>query len=120
MNECETVHEYQSWERHLNGLGYKVSALSRSFYIHDKKGTIVADVKTVSGLAGFAQAIEYSRSLVGLEAVPGRGKITPYEIGERLYMCGAGISDIWSSVEKDSDMDQAFRGYTDAMKKAQE
>lgn len=63
MLDCETVHEYQTWERQLNSLGYKVSALSRSFYIHNVKGTIVADVKTVSGLAGFAQAIEYTNSL---------------------------------------------------------
>jgi hypothetical protein len=120
MTDCELVYEFQTWERQLKSLGYSISAIKNGFYIHNKKGTIVADVKTISGLAGFSQAIEYSRSLVGLEDVPGRGKLTPYEVGERLYMCGSGVSDIWASVKKDSEMDEAFRGYTDAMKKASE
>jgi hypothetical protein len=63
MNDCETIYNYRSWEQQLLNLGFKVSALTNGFYIHNSKGTIVADVKTVSGLAGFAQAIEYANSL---------------------------------------------------------
>ena len=41
-------------------------------------------------------------------------KETAYEIGQRFYRTGFGISDIWGAVSHDSQMDDAFRGYADA------
>jgi hypothetical protein len=63
MTDFELVQRFQSWERELNQLGYKVSAINMGFYIHNNKGTIVADVSSVDGLRGFAQGIEYMNSL---------------------------------------------------------
>lgn len=61
MTEYETIYNYRSWEQQLLTLGYKVSAVTNGFYIHNSKGTIVADVKSIEGLRGFAQAIEYAK-----------------------------------------------------------
>lgn len=44
-------------------------------------------------------------------------KYSPYNIGKKLYNDGYGVSDIWSAVRKDSDMDEAWRGYIDAKAK---
>ena len=44
-------------------------------------------------------------------------KYDPYKIGKRLYKDGYGISDIWGAVKHDSDMDEAFRGYKDALER---
>ena len=41
-------------------------------------------------------------------------KETPYDVGRRLYNTGHGISSIWGAVECDADMDECFRGYSDA------
>lgn len=41
----------------------------------------------------------------------------PYKIGKRLYKDGYGISDIWSSVKHDKDMEEAYRGYTETKAK---
>jgi P2-related tail formation protein len=41
-------------------MGYQVSVTDNGFYIHNEKGTIVADLLTVDGIRGFAQAIEWS------------------------------------------------------------
>lgn len=60
MNECSLVRRFQVWETKLNQMGYKVSVLDNGFYIHNSKGTIVADILTVDGIRGFAQAIEWS------------------------------------------------------------
>ena len=43
----------------------------------------------------------------------------PYKIGRALYRFGFGISDIWSAVKSDEDMDEALRGYTDAKEAAE-
>ncbi len=43
----------------------------------------------------------------------------PYNIGKRLFKDGYGISDIASAVKCDADMEQAFRGYTDAQARAE-
>jgi hypothetical protein len=43
---------------------------------------------------------------------------SPYKIGKRLYKDGYGISDIWSAVQSDADMEEAFRGYNEAKAKA--
>lgn len=64
MTDFELVRNFQSWERELNQLGYKVSAINTGFYIHNNKGTIVADVASVDGLRGFAQGIEWSNTLI--------------------------------------------------------
>ena len=63
MKECELVFNFQTFERHLNELGYKVSAISTGFYIHNSKGTIVADVHTVDGLRAFVQGVEWATAL---------------------------------------------------------
>jgi P2-related tail formation protein len=60
MNECSLVRRFQVWETKLNQMGYKVSVTDNGFYIHNSKGTIVADILTVDGIRGFAQAIEWS------------------------------------------------------------
>ena len=41
----------------------------------------------------------------------------PYKIGQSLYERGYGLSDIWSAVNRDSDVDEAVRGYNDAKAK---
>lgn len=61
MTDYELVADFRSWEQQLLNLGFKVSAIRTGFYIHNNKGTIVADVSSVDGLRGFAQAIEYAK-----------------------------------------------------------
>ncbi len=39
---------------------------------------------------------------------------TPYEVGQRLYRQGLGISDIPTAVYSDSDIAEAYRGFEDA------
>lgn len=63
MEHFKLVYDFQAWERQLNQLGYKVSAIHTGFYIHNSKGTIVADIQTVDGLRGFVQGVEYANSL---------------------------------------------------------
>ena len=41
----------------------------------------------------------------------------PYKVGKRLYKDGFGISDIPGAVKSDSDIEEAMRGYTDALKR---
>lgn len=43
----------------------------------------------------------------------------PYDVGRKLYRDGRGISDIWSAVQKDEDLDEAFRGYKSEQKTAE-
>jgi P2-related tail formation protein len=59
ITDFELVRRFQTWEKKLESHGYKVSVIQTGFYVHNKKGTIVADVLTVDGLRGFAQGIEY-------------------------------------------------------------
>lgn len=59
MKDYELIMRYRSWETQLKTYGYNVSAINNGFYIHNKKGTIVAECQTVDGLRGFAQAVEY-------------------------------------------------------------
>ncbi len=63
MEHFKIVHNFQAWERQLNALGFKVSAIHTGFFIHNSKGTIIADVTDVDGLRGFVQAVEYMNSL---------------------------------------------------------
>lgn len=37
--------------------------------------------------------------------------LSPYQIGRNLYREGKGVSDIWSAVAEDTDMDECLRGY---------
>ena len=41
----------------------------------------------------------------------------PYKIGKSLFEDGYGISDIYGAVKRDEDMEEAFKGYMDAMKR---
>lgn len=59
MKDYELVMRYRSWEAQLKNYGYSVSAIQNGFYVHNDKGTIVAECQTVDGLRGFAQAVEY-------------------------------------------------------------
>ncbi len=43
----------------------------------------------------------------------------PYKVGKRLFEEGYGISDIIGAVKEDCDMEEAFRGYMEAMKRAE-
>lgn len=43
----------------------------------------------------------------------------PYKIGQKLFEHGHGISDIIGAVKCDADMEEAFKGYMDAMKRAE-
>lgn len=43
----------------------------------------------------------------------------PYKIGKRLYEEGHGISDIIGAVKCDEDMEEAFKGYMDSMKRSE-
>jgi hypothetical protein len=38
----------------------------------------------------------------------------PYKIGYALYKDGYGISDMWSVVRSDADLNEAMRGYVAA------
>lgn len=40
----------------------------------------------------------------------------PYNVGKTLFEQGYGISDIIGAVKQDCDMEEAFRGYMEAMK----
>lgn len=62
MTEHDLVYRFQRAEVQLHELGYKVSAVQNGFYIHNSKGTIVADVTTVDGLRAFAQGVEWMKS----------------------------------------------------------
>lgn len=61
MNDCELVFNFQRAEAELLELGYKISAIQNSFFIHNSAGTIVGDTKTVEGLRGFAQGIQWAK-----------------------------------------------------------
>ena len=61
MQEYELIYSFQRTENKLYEMGYSVSAIQNGFYIHNKKGTIVADCKTVDGLRGFLQGLEWAQ-----------------------------------------------------------
>ena len=60
MMDSELVFNFQRVEAELYEMGYKISAITSTFYIHNKKGTIVADTKTVEGLRGFVQGVQWA------------------------------------------------------------
>jgi hypothetical protein len=43
----------------------------------------------------------------------------PYKIGKRLFKDGYGISDIAGAVKCDTDIAEAYKGYTDAQARAE-
>lgn len=67
MKDYELIRNYRSWETQLKNYGYRVSAIQNGFYIHNSKGTIVAECQTVDGLRAATQMIEYLNPNAGLE-----------------------------------------------------
>lgn len=61
MSDSELVFNFHRVEAELNELGYKVSSIQTGFFVHNSKGTIVADTKTVEGLRGFVQGIQWAK-----------------------------------------------------------
>ena len=59
MTEFELVQKYQRLSKALENEGYIVSPINIGFYIHNARGTIVADVGTLDGISGFLQGIQY-------------------------------------------------------------
>jgi len=64
MTDSELVFNYRVVSEKLEQAGYKVSAISTGFFIHNNKGTVVADVKSVDGLQGFLQGVEWVEATV--------------------------------------------------------
>lgn len=61
MTEYELVYNFQRIEQQLHEEGFKISPVNTAFFVHNSKGTIVADCHTVDGLRGFLQAIQYAK-----------------------------------------------------------
>lgn len=59
MTDYELVRKFQSFEKQLKNYGYSVSAIKPGFFIHNSKGTIVAECQSVDGVQAFMQAVEY-------------------------------------------------------------
>lgn len=64
MTEYELVWRYRVASEKLAMAGYKVSVVQSGMYIHNDKGTIVGEVKTVDGLQGFLQGVEWADAKV--------------------------------------------------------
>ena len=64
MTDFELVYNFQRIEEQLLSEGYKISCVKTAFFVHDNKGTIVADCKTVDGLRGFLQGIQWVNDCV--------------------------------------------------------
>ena len=47
-------------------------------------------------------------------------KYNPYKIGKQLRKDGYGISDIATAVKCDADIEEAYRGYCDQQRKAED
>ena len=60
MKDSGLIADYIRVVAELAEQGFKVSATTNAFFIHDSKGTIVGDVFTVEGLRGFSQGVEYA------------------------------------------------------------
>ncbi len=61
MTDYELVQSYQTFQRQLNEEGYSISPVKSSFFIHNKKGTIVADCQSIDGLRGFLQGVQWAK-----------------------------------------------------------
>ena len=61
MKDSGLIADYIRVVAELAEQGFKVSATTNAFFIHDSKGTIVGDVFTVEGLRGFSQGIEWAK-----------------------------------------------------------
>lgn len=66
----------------------------------------------------FAQQRQKEALKIVNRAIKLNKKELPYDTGKRLFKEGKGVSDIWGSVESDADLDEAFRGYDDALKES--
>lgn len=64
MKEYELIAAYNKVKLQLHEINYKVSTTHMAFYIHNKKGTIVADCQTVDGLKAFLQGVQYSNEVM--------------------------------------------------------
>ena len=60
MKDSGLITDYIRVVAELAEQGFKVSATTNAFFIHNSKGTIVGDVFTVEGLRGFSQGVEYA------------------------------------------------------------
>jgi len=60
MKDSGLITDYIRVAAELAEQGFKVSATTNAFFIHNSKGTIVGDVFTVEGLRGFSQGVEYA------------------------------------------------------------
>jgi hypothetical protein len=60
MKDSGLIADYIRVVAELAEQGFKVSATTNAFFIHNSKGTIVGDVFTVEGLRGFSQGVEYA------------------------------------------------------------
>jgi hypothetical protein len=72
----------------------------------------VLDALVFATPSGYGPAEVYKDSIVLLQNR--LAKETPYEVGQRLYRQGLGISDIPTAVYSDSDIAEAYRGFEDA------
>ena len=72
----------------------------------------VLDALVFATPSGYGPTEVYKNSIVLLQNR--LAKETPYEVGQRLYRQGLGISDIPTAVYSDSDIAEAYRGFEDA------
>ena len=72
----------------------------------------VLDALVFATPSGYGPTEVYKDSIVLLQNR--LAKETPYEVGQRLYRQGLGISDIPTAVYSDSDIAEAYRGFEDA------
>jgi len=59
MTEFELVYNFQRVEQELKAEGYSISPVKTAFFIHNSRGTIVGDCRTVDGLRAFLQGVQY-------------------------------------------------------------
>lgn len=64
MKEYELIAAYSKVELQLFEMDYKVSPTNMAFFIHNKRGTIVAECQTVDGLKAFLQGVQYSNQVL--------------------------------------------------------
>ena len=69
----------------------------------------VLDALVFATPSGYGFTEVYKDSIVLLQNH--LAKETPYEVGQRLYRQGLGISDIPTAVYSDSDIAEAYRGF---------
>ena len=83
-----------------------------------KEAQQVLDALVFATPSGYGPTEVYKDSIVLLQNR--LAKETPYEVGQRLYRQGLGISDIPTAVYSDSDIAEAYRGFEAARLSAPE